>query len=66
MTSINTSVNNVGASAFAGSIVVHVLVRSPRAMGDTTKSPSGIVLGDGGRSVDLSVLLDVLDLLMLA
>lgn len=66
MVDINASINNVGASTLASAIVVGVSLATGLVARDAGKAPRSIVLLSSSLDSDDSVLLNVLDLFLLA
>lgn len=61
---INTSVDDIGADTLTGgAVIVAVGVGALLSVGDTAETPWGTLLADDAGSVDLGVLLNVLNLI---
>lgn len=62
MGSVNARVDNVSADTLASTVVVDVLAGASLAVGDTAKTPSGVILSNVSIDAGKSVLLNVLNL----
>ena len=63
MGDVDSSVDDVAASALAGSIIINIGSVSLVYVGDTTKTPGSSSVGLPGLAVNFGVLLDPFDLL---
>lgn len=63
---INAGIDNVGASTLTSAVIVGVSLATRPVTRDAGKTPRSIVLLGGGLDGDDSVLLDVLNLVLLA
>lgn len=62
MVDINAGVDDIGASALTGAVVVGVSAATRALAGDTSNTPRSIALLSSSRDANVSILLNVLDL----